>query len=95
MQGTSREPRSPLSFREGAEQALAQGHRRTRSSSDEPENAVDETASVGTREFCQDLETPSPVLSFAVQAPCTREFPAEFHTDPERASEAELRFSKH
>ena len=54
-----------------------------RSSSDEPENAVDETASVGTREFCQDLETPSLVLSSAELAPCTREIPA----NPGRAIE--------
>ena len=42
----------PLSLREGAEQALEQGHRRVTNVRDDPKDAVSETASTNDRELC-------------------------------------------
>ena len=73
----------PLSFREGAEQALEQGHRRMITPSDDPEDTADETAGISNREFCVDPERAIEAMSSDPHTSRTR----ELHQDLVRAAE--------
>ena len=74
---------TPISLREGAEQAVEQGHRRMITLSEDPADAVDETAGMFNYESCVDPQRAIGALSPVLRGSRTR----GLHLDLEKAAE--------